>query len=82
MWYHSKAVEGYRTRVLGTRRSYRGEKSLTEAVTPTVVVGQSGAREGTDERAEDKETTAGTRTGSEAVGVGELASNSETRRSS
>ena len=71
-----------RARVLGTRRSYRGEKSPTEAVMPTVVVGQSGTREGTDERAEDKRTTAGTRTGSEAAGVGELASNGKTRRSS
>ena len=71
-----------RAGVLGTRRSYRGEKSPTEAVMPTVVVGQSGTREGTDERAEDKRTTAGTRTGSEAAGVGELASNGKTRRSS
>ena len=68
--------------VLGTLRSYQGEKSLTEAVTPTVVAGQSGSVRRRDERAEDKQTTAGTRTGREAVGVGELASNGETRRSS
>ena len=49
---------------------------------PTVVVGQSGSERGRDERAEDKGTTVGTRNGREAAGVGELARNSETRKSS
>lgn len=68
--------------VLGTFSSYRGERTPTEAMTPTVGVGQVGSARRRRERAEAKRTTAGTRTGSEAVGAGELASNSETPKSS
>ena len=68
--------------VLGRCDSYRGERSPTEAVTPTVVVGQVGSARRRRERAVNKRTTVGTRTDSEAGYAGKLASNSETRRSS